>query len=90
MKRDAGELDAALADLNECLDYWKARNHPRWMANTLRQIASVYYKQKKIVEAKDSLASARDLYKVADDRIGGQSCFLNDLFTEPALIEDYF
>lgn len=74
LRRDKGEHDAALADLEQCLRYWQHSGQPRWIATTLLQIATVHAAAGRRAEADRLARDAQGLYESVGDRAGATMC----------------
>lgn len=69
-----GAIETALAQLNRCLEYWQRRNHPRWIATTLRQLGYVKGLRGDGPGALADLKRSQQLFRAAGDRAGVSEC----------------
>lgn len=74
LKRDEGKFAEALADLELSLREWKDRQHPRWIATTLLQMASVHEAAGAPEKAMPLADESRSLFAKVGDQIGVQRC----------------
>ncbi|MCW5938335.1 MAG: tetratricopeptide repeat protein [Fimbriimonadaceae bacterium] len=65
-----GSHDQALKEISSCLEHWEAREHPRWIANTLVQRSTVLVASGRHEEARSDLERAHVLYAEANDTRG--------------------
>lgn len=72
--RDEGKYDQALVELEDCLRAWQTEGHPRWVATTLFQIATVQASSGQINLAQRTLRSARSYFRKVGDVRGVQQC----------------
>ncbi|HRI43562.1 MAG TPA: tetratricopeptide repeat protein [Fimbriimonadaceae bacterium] len=71
---DEGDHEAALKVLEECLNEWTKRAHPRWRATTLRQIGTVQWAAGQRAAARTSMNDALTAFESVGDRLGAQEC----------------
>lgn len=72
--RDEEHLDRALSELESCLAEWRKASHPRWIATTLLQIASVQAAAGRVAPAIEAATEAQRLYGEVGDRRGIEVC----------------
>lgn len=65
-----GNPAKARSELQRCLDFWTARDHPRWIASTKLQLAQVEMDAGNAPQAKRLLQDSLSGYEVAKDRVG--------------------
>ena len=66
--------EAAIRELQTCLDHWNSQQHPRWIATTKRQLASVYAAYGESHQALDLLVQSRSLFTSVGDKAGADDC----------------
>jgi len=69
-----GHHDMALAQLEECLSEWEQRNHQRWIATTLLQMAKVQRAAGRTEDSLRYLAEAKPKFEAVGDRAGAEEC----------------
>lgn len=69
-----GRHDEARSALERCLRYWQAKAHPRWIARTSFQIATVDRAAGRIEEARRRLDDARTAFRNVGDTAGVAEC----------------
>lgn len=72
--RDEGDFAGALGLLEVCLREWEAREHPRWIAATCVQMATVHQAAGEGEKARPLLKEARELYEQVGDQAGVERC----------------
>lgn len=72
--RDRGKLSAAKEILTTCLTYWTSENHPRWIARTQFQLATVELNLGESVKAKQLLSQSRGEFARLGDTAGVKEC----------------
>jgi len=96
LQRDEGRLGEASTELGRCLDEWRQAGHPRWIAATLLQIASVHAREGRPEQAISAASEAGQLYARVGDRRGVALCeswkaWNLEASSAPShLAEDYF
>lgn len=71
---EEGHNDMALAQLEQCLSEWKQRNHQRWIATTLLQMAKVQRAAGRTEDSLRYLAEAKPKFEAVGDRAGVEEC----------------
>ena len=61
-------------NLRECLTFWKAEQHPRWIATTEFQLATVDLLSGDETNAVSLLTSSRSKYAELGDSYGEHNC----------------
>lgn len=74
IKRDEGKYAEARDVLAHCLDHWTARSHPRWIATTLFQMATVEYRAGRYRDARGMLTRSMALFSELGDEAGTSEC----------------
>ncbi len=72
--RDQGLYPEAMAALQECLAHWQNQAHPRWIARTQLQVATVYFRQKDRPSASMLVDSSLAAYTTLRDQAGMAEC----------------
>lgn len=72
--RDEKKYADALRELAACLEYWREKDHPRWVATTKLQIATVLLASKDTEGAYKELNEAISLYAKVGDSLGEDQC----------------
>lgn len=71
---DLGQPQEALKTLNQCLDYWTSKDHPRWIATTRLQLAKVYRTTGEKEAAEQMARSAQSTFQSVGDKAGVANC----------------
>lgn len=72
--RDCGDLRRARSALLSCLNHWKSRGHPRWIAETQYQLASVEAAAGNQKLAEELVKKSKAGFVAVGDRYGAREC----------------
>ena len=68
--RETGDLSQARSELQACLDYWKGRTHPRWIAVTEFQLGTVEARDHRSEAARNLFTSSLKGFRKVGDKAG--------------------
>ncbi len=71
--RDLGQLDKALGVITNCLEHWKrfkGEGHPRWIARTQLQLATIHFRKGSLDKASSLIQASREIYIALKDQSG--------------------
>ena len=74
LDRDDGRLEEAKRTLQGCLEYWRSKNHERWVATTQFQLGTVGWLEGDRRLAAALLQESKSTYSRLGDRFGEQEC----------------